>query len=96
MPYTGDPQPEAGRIIRLAREDLGLGVQDFCQLVSRVQTKWGRVSITRSTLQRIECGQVPGPPRKYAVAHVLGMDQDDIWHRPGARLYRQTTKGATR
>lgn len=87
MPKTVDHQPDAGRIVRARREALGLGLQDLCDLVSQQSTKWGRVNVDRTTLWLIENrGVVPLPPRRRAIAQVLGCKPADIWETPGSRL----------
>lgn len=81
MPRTQPPQLHAGQLVRAAREELlGIGAQDFCDLVNALTTKWGRVHLDRSTLWRIEnAGVVPTPPRRWAIGEVLGIPAAVIW-----------------
>lgn len=87
MSIPANRQPEAGRLVAAHREALGLGVQDFCDLVSKQSTRWGRVNLDRTGLWRIENqGLVPLPPRRWAIALVLETTPGAIWTTPGHRL----------
>lgn len=96
MPKTAERQrqPEAGAAIRRWREDHGLLVLDFCQIVSAQTTRWGKVNLDRNTLARIEAGMVPLSPRRYAIAKVIGSEPRDIWELPGGRLVPQIGRTA--
>lgn len=89
MPRTAPRQPDAGAAIRRWREENGLLALDFCQLVSRQTTRFGRVNLDRNTLTRVEQGLVPLPPRRYAIAAVIGCNQRDLWDLPGSRFTPQ-------
>lgn len=93
MKRRANAQPEAGRLIRAHREAHGLGVQDFCDLVSKQSTEYGRVNLDRTGLWRIEEeGLVPLPPRRWAIARVIStltktrVTPGDLWHTPGSRM----------
>lgn len=88
MSITTRPrQPEAGKLLRAHRQALGLQPQDFCDLVKRQRTKYGRVNLDRTTLWRYEEeGLVPFEPRMWAISEVLGVNPGAIWTFKGHRL----------
>lgn len=87
MSITTERQPESGLLVKALREAKGLRALDFCDLVSQQSTKYGRVNLDRCGLWRIETqGVVPLPPRRWAIAEVLGAAPGEIWTTPGSRL----------